>query len=587
MSEKVRKFLSYYKPHLGLLAADLLCAVVVAAVAVALPLCVRAITKDALAWGATSAPSRIYGVGMLMVALIAVQSFCGFFVDARGHALGAAMEADMRRDLFAHLLRQEFGFFDRRSVGELMGRISNDLLQLTELYHHGPQDYLIYLIKFVGALVVLWGIDWRLTLVIFTFLPVLAVWTLFFGRRMNRALKRTMERVGGVNAQVEDALSGVRTVQSFANEAAEQERFDRENGRFLRSRVEGYRSEAWLSQGVDTFSALITVAVVVFGAMAVTRSALDLADLLTFLLYAGNLIEPIRSLAHMTEQFQQGVAGFGRFWELMQRQPEIDDRPGALSPAAVRGDILLRDVGFRYHEDRDYVLRDLSLDIRAGERVALVGPSGVGKTTLCALIPRFYEPQQGSVLLDGVDVRAWSLQALRRSVGVVQQDAYLFDGTVLDNILYGRPDAGREQAVAAAQAAGAHDFIEALPQGYDTEIGQRGVRLSGGQRQRLSIARVFLKDPAVLIFDEATSALDEYSERSVQQSLERLSQGRTTIVIAHRLSSVRRAQRIVVLGEQGIEEQGSHEELLHRGGAYAALFREQLGLEGANKETAK
>lgn len=583
MNDKTRKFLSYYKRHRGILIADLVCAAAVAAIAVALPLCVRAVTKDALALGLDAMPGRALSIGGLMAVLIAIQTLCGYFVDARGHAMGAAMEADLRADLFAHLMRQEFGFFDRRSTGELMGRISNDLLQLTELYHHGPEDYMIYTVKFLGALIVLWGIDWRLTLVIFAFLPPLALWVLVFGRRMNRALRRTMESVGGVNAQVEDALSGVRTVQSFANEPLEQQRFDVENQRFLHSRVAGYRSEAWLGQGVEFVTAMITVAVVVFGAVSVSRAQLDLADLLTFLLYTGSLVEPVRRLAHMTEQFQQGVAGFGRFWELLQRQPQVADRPGAVAPAVVRGDIRFDDVSFGYYEDHDAVLRGLSLDIRAGERVALVGPSGVGKTTLCALIARYYEPQQGAVRVDGVDVRDWPLRALRRAVGVVQQDTHLFEGTVLDNIRYGRPDASRQQIVEAAIAAGADGFIRGLPQGYDTPVGQRGVRLSGGQRQRVSIARVFLKDPAVLIFDEATSALDEHSEQAVQRSLDILSRGRTTIIIAHRLSTIRQSGRIVVLAEQGILEQGGHEELLGRGGAYAALYRAQAGLDEVRK----
>ena len=576
MPPRVRKFFRYYQPYLGLFIRVMLCGALVAAIALVLPLCTRYITKTVLDGNLPDPLDRVLGAGAAMLALIILQTACGYFVDFRGHALGAMMERDMRAELFEHYQKLSFGFYDEQRTGQLMSRISNDLLNLAELYHHGPEDYLLYLVKFTGAFVILMNINVQLTLVVFCFLPVLAVFSYHFNRKMNTAQKLNWARIGDINAQVEESLNGIRVVKSFANEEVEKAKFAGANQRFLDSRTTIYQNEAILYQGVGTITQLITLAVIVLGGASIAQARLDTADLITFLLYIGNLLEPIQKLTHMTQQFQEGITGFGRFMEILEIEPDILDSPQAIELSRVRGEITFQQVGFRYQENPVDVLKNISLEARAGEIIALVGTSGVGKTTLCSLIPRFYEVSEGAVLLDGINIKDIRLRSLRQQVGVVQQDVYLFSGSVLENIRYGKPGAGEEEVIAAAVKANAHDFILGLPQGYQTDIGQRGVKLSGGQKQRLSIARVFLKNPAVLIFDEATSALDQESERVVQESLAGLAQDRTTFVIAHRLSTIRHASRIVVLADQGIDEQGTHQELIALNGSYAHLFRLQF-----------
>ena len=573
-----KKFLSYYRPYLGLLAADLACALVVAAVTLALPLGARYITKTLTEGGAPNALGQIYGVGALMLGLIVLHTLCLMFVDYQGHTMGARMERDLRQELFEHYQKLPFSFYDEQRTGQLMNRLTNDTFWLGELYHHGPEDIVIASLKFVGTFVILLSINIPLTLVAFLFLPVMAFYAFYFNRRMNVALRTTKDRIGDINAQAEDTLAGSRVVKSFANEGIETQKFARENNRFLESRKSGYRSEAYLSGGLIAFTQLLTVAVIVFGGASIVRGSLDLADLVTYLLYTGLLIEPIRTALNFTVLYQEGVTGFDRLVEMLEVQPDIEDAPDATDLSRVRGQIDFKEVSFSYQEGLEHVLKDLSLTVRAGEYVALVGPSGVGKTTLCSLIPRFYDVNEGAVLVDGTDVRDISLRSLRKNIGVVQQDVYLFAGTVADNIRYGKPDATQIEVVQAARKAHAYDFIRALPNGFETDIGQRGVKLSGGQKQRLSIARVFLKNPPVIIFDEATSALDNDSERAVQRSLETLARKRTMLVIAHRLSTVQNAQRIVVLTEHGIAEQGTHQELLAADGIYASLHGMQLRL---------
>ena len=570
------KFLSYYRPHIPLLCADLACALLVSLTAVFLPLCANFITRKLLTLtDRAQALDQIYAMGAVMLALLAVQALSNLFVDYQGHMMGAKMEAALRREVFDHCQKLSFSFFDRQRVGQLMSRITNDIFSLGELYHHGPEDIAIAVLKFIGASLILAWLDLPLTLVILAIMPVALLYALHFNGRMNRALARSQRQIGAINERVEDSLAGIRVVQSFANEALETERFETENQKFLDSRRTGYRSEAFFSAGTLTFAQLITVGVIVLGSIRVMEAKLDVADMLTFLLCVAVLVDPVQRLANFVRLWQQGFTGFGRVMDILEIAPDITDKTEAGPWTNPRGAVSFRGVGFGYSADGLQVLRDLDLEIAAGEFVALVGPSGVGKTTLCSLIPRFYEPTAGQILIDGVDSRDLTLASLRQNIGVVAQDIYLFAGTVAQNIAYGRPGAGQEAIKSAAKAAQAHDFIMALPQGYETDIGQRGVKLSGGQRQRLTIARAFLKDPPILIFDEATSALDTESERAVQQALLKLAQGRTTLVIAHRLSTVRNADRILVLTEVGIAEQGSHDDLIARGGAYASLYAVQ------------
>jgi ATP-binding cassette subfamily B protein len=576
---RAKKFLSYYRPYRGLLLADLLSAVVISAAALLLPVCTNFITKNLLATrGALGALDRIYALGAAMLALVALQALCTLFVDYRGHVMGAKMERDMRRELFEHYQKLSFSFYDRQRTGQLMARITNDLLSLAELYHHGPEDLAIASLELIGVLIILAHIDTALTLMVLCFMPVMFVFAMYFSRRMIAALRLSKDRIGDINARVEDSLAGIRVVKSFTNEAFETARFNYENDRFLASRSEGYQSEAWFSGGMAAFTQLITIAVIVFGATGIAQGSLDLADLLTFLMCVAVLVDPIHRLVNFARLYQEGITGFDRFFEMLQMEPDMPDQAGAAELTRVRGDIALRNVSFRYADDSPLVLKNLSLVIKAGEFVALVGASGVGKTTLCALIPRFYDATEGDILIDGRNVREVRPQSLRQNIGVVQQDVYLFAGTVAENLRYGKPNASIDEIVAAAKLAHAHDFIMALPNGYDAEIGERGVKLSGGQKQRLSIARVFLKNPPILIFDEATSALDNESERAVQESLHRLARNRTTVVIAHRLSTVRNAGRIVVLTEDGIAEEGTHSELVSSGGAYARLYNTQASM---------
>lgn len=574
---KIRKFISYYRPYKGLFFADMFCALVVSAITLTLPLLIRYITKS-LENPTPETLDQIYMTGALMLALVVVYTACHTFVDYQGHMMGAKMERDMRNDLFDHYQKLSFNFYDEYRTGQLMTRITNDTFDLAELYHHGPEDIVIACLNFIGAFAILMFINVKLALLAFSFVPLMGIYGYYFSNKMHKALRKSKDRIGDINAQVEDTLSGIRVVKSFTNETLEKKKFTRENSRFLASRDEGYKNEAYFYEGLITFTQLMTIAVVIVGAVSIVKGSIDLADLLTFLLYIGILIEPIQRLGNFTRLYHEGVTGFERFMEILQIAPDIQDLPYAEDLDSVKGDIEFKNVSFKYKEEYEHVLRNLSLKIPKGEYVALVGPSGAGKTTLCSLIPRFYEVREGEILIDGKNITHVTLRSLRNSIGVVQQDVYLFSGNVLDNIRYGKPDATDAEIIAAAKNAHAHDFIMALPNGYATDIGQRGVKLSGGQKQRLSIARVFLKNPPILILDEATSSLDNESEKAIQESLELLTKHRTTLVIAHRLSTVKGAKRIIVLTENGIEEQGTHQELIAKKGIYANLYQMHLSI---------
>lgn len=573
MNSRGKKFLSYYKPYWGLFLSDMLCAFTLAGISLVNPLIVRYITNDLLVNTPVSeAAAAIMKLGVLLILLAAVQFACNYFVNYQGHVMGARMEFDMRNEIFGHFQKLSFSFYDNQKTGQLMSRVTNDLFDITELCHHGPEDLVISLIKFVGAFVILLHVNVKLTLIVFAFIPVMFVFALIIRRKMHAAFKRNRARQADINARIEDNLSGIRVVKSFANEELEKEKFRDGNKEYLASKRNSYFYMSNFHSGLNLFISFINIAVVIGGGLFITRKDISLGDLITFLLYINNLIEPVQKLISFTEQFQNGMTGFERFMDIMEIEPDIADREGAKPLEKVGGEIVFDHVAFKYEDGISEVFRNINLKVKAGEYIALVGPSGVGKTTMCSLIPRFYEPTEGKILIDGQDIQDITLKSLRENIGVVQQDVYLFAGTIMDNIRYGQMNASREQVIAAAKNANAHEFIMELPDGYDTYIGQRGVKLSGGQKQRISIARVFLKNPPILIFDEATSALDNESEKVVQESLEHLARNRTTLVIAHRLTTIRNAENIIVLTEEGIAERGTHEELMEQDGIYRSLY---------------
>lgn len=570
--KNIKKMLSFYKPYRGVFLADLFFALVASGTTLVIPILVRYITQDVIHRPMEEALHTIYILGGIMILLVAVECYCKFFITNYGHVMGARMEYDMRAEIFGHYQKLSFAFYDDQKVGQLMSRITSDLFEITELLHHGPENLVISLIKMIGAFVILCWISPVLTVAAFVLVPVMFIYAYYFNRKMKRAFKRNRVQIAEINARIEDNLSGIRVVKSFANEEVEREKFKVGNDGFLSAKKDSYHYMGGYHAGLGAFTTLIQIIVLITGAVCITKDIVTVTDLITFLLYINIFTEPVKTLIDFTEQFQNGYTGFERFMEIMNIEPDIKDRKGARELKEVKGDIEFDNVTFHYEDSAGQVLNHINLSVKAGDYIALVGSSGAGKSTLCSLIPRFYDVSGGRICLDGIDIRDIKLKSLRDHIGIVQQEVYLFAGSIYDNIRYGKAGATREEVVEAAKHANAHDFIMSLPEGYETDIGQRGVKLSGGQKQRLSIARVFLKNPPILIFDEATSALDNESEKVVQESLEVLAENRTTFVIAHRLSTIRNAERILVLTEEGIVESGTHEELMASGGVYRHLY---------------
>ncbi len=570
----IRGMLPYFAPYLGVLALDLFCALLTTVCDLVLPLIVRYITGAASGSGALLTASIVVKLGMLYLVLRVIDTAAYYYMQSIGHIMGSQIEADLRRDLFSHYQALSSDFYDNAKIGQLMSRITSDLNDITEFAHHMPEELLIVVVKVAASFIILCGANVPLTLIIFAVLPLMVYFSNKFAKRMRESFRASRHELGELNAQVEDSLSGIRVVKSFANEDLEKEKFSLRNAAFLKIKRGMYHSMAGFHSVTRLFDGVMYIVVVVLGALFMLDGRISPSDLVAYILYVQTLLTSIRRFVEFTEQMQRGMTGFERFDEIMHISPSIQEKQAALELGEVRGEISFDHVRFAYEAGQEDVLTDINLTVQPGESVALVGPSGSGKTTLCSLIPRFYDVSDGAIRIDGHDVRDFTLKSLRSHIGVVQQDVYLFSGTVLENIEYGRPGASRDEVIQAAKLAGAHEFICELENGYDSHVGEHGLKLSGGQKQRISIARVFLKNPPILILDEATSALDNESERLVQRSLEQLMRGRTTFTIAHRLTTIRSASKILVLTDEGIVEQGSHAELMAReNGVYRGLYQ--------------
>ena len=579
----LKRFYPYFKPYWHILVFDLFCASLTSVCDLVLPVIVRFITNTVTASPADLTVELVVKITLLYIILRIIDVAANYYMQNRGHIMGAQIEKDMRRDLFAKFQELSYGYYTSNKTGQLISRITTDLFDITEFAHHCPEEYFIAAVKIIVSFTVLIQVNIPLTLLLFALIPLMLVCAMKFRVRMRNAFKWQRSELGEINSHVEDSLLGIRVSKSFANEDVEEKRFEEGNEKFLTTKKVGYRNMAGFRGVTRLFDGLMYISIVFFGSLALIRGLITAGDFIAYLMYVAVLLESVRRVVEFTEQFQRGITGIERFVEVMDTEIEIEDSPDAIDmPDEVHGDIEFRDVSFAYEAGKDsaehsapavtQVLSHINIRIASGENVAVVGPSGAGKTTFCNLIPRFYDVSGGAVLVDGRDIRDYKVRSLRTKIGMMQQEVYLFSDTVAGNIEYGRPGASRDEVIAAAKLAGADEFINELPDGYDTYVGERGARLSGGQKQRISIARVFLKNPPILILDEATSSLDNESERYVQESLAELAKGRTTITIAHRLSTVKNADRIVVLTEYGIAEEGSHEELLKKGGIYADMY---------------
>ena len=566
-----RIFLSYFKPHRRLFAMDMCCALLVAAVDLAFPLVSRWSINTLLPEGSYLIFFVVMGT---MAAAYLIRALLYYVICYWGHTFGIRVEADIRQDLFRHMQRLGYGFYDRNRTGQLMSRLTSDLFEITELAHHGPEDLVISVLTIVGALVVMFTIEWRLALVVCIILPILLAVVILRRRKMSAVSKQVKSRTAAINAEIESSLSGIRTAKAFANEEVEFGKFHNANERFKTSKREFHKEMGIFSGSLEFFMSILSVAVIAVGGALTIDNSIEMVDLLTFTLYISTFTSPVRKLVNFAEMFANGFAGLSRFADLMRTEPDLQDAPDAVELQNVRGEISVEHVSFAYDEDLD-VLEDVSLRVKPGETVAVVGPSGGGKSTLCRLIPRFYDVSGGSICVDGLDVRQVTQESLHHAIGVVQQEVFLFADTIGNNIRYGKPDATMEEVVAAAKRAEIYDDIMAMPDGFDTYVGERGTLLSGGQKQRVSIARIFLKNPPILILDEATSALDSVTEAKIQSALDALAVGRTTLIIAHRLSTIRSASRIVAVADGRIVEEGSHDELMAKNGLYADLYRTQ------------
>lgn len=579
--DTIKKFIRYYRPYQVVLYLDLVCAAVISLIDLAYPQILRTLTRTLFREEAERVMGALLPIAVGMLIMYVVQALCKYYVSYQGHMMGAYMERDMRQQLFDHYEKLSFSYYDNNNSGQMMSKLVSDLFDIAEFAHHGPENLFISVIKIVGSFVCLFWINARLAVP----LLILVVFMIFFSARQNARMQETFmdnrRKIGDVNASLQDTLAGIRVVQSFANEDVERKKFRKSNENFLQSKNSNYRCMGNFMGGNLFFQGMMYLVTVVYGGWLIARGQMAVDDLAMYALYIGIFISPIQILVELAEMMQKGLSGFKRFVAVMETEPEIVDAPDAQDLTDVKGHVCYEDVSFRYSDEED-VLSHVSFDIPAGRSVALVGPSGGGKTTICSLLPRFYDVTGGKITIDGKDVSRVTLKSLRNVIGIVQQDVYLFCGTVKDNISYGKPGASMDEIIEAAKEANIHDFIMSLPDGYDTFVGERGTRLSGGQKQRISIARVFLKNPPILILDEATSALDNESERHIQMSLEKLSKNRTTITIAHRLSTIRNADEIIVINNEGIAERGTHRELMERDGIYAHYYKMQFeGLEAA------